>query len=63
MQIMGGELFTKSMREKLSKKPEIFEKILPEWAPACRRISPGPGYLEALVEDNVSSLSMTSDSR
>ena len=53
MQIMGMELFTQSMREKLAKKPEIFEKILPEWAPACRRISPGPGYLEALVEDNV----------
>jgi hypothetical protein len=50
---MGAELFTSSMKEKLAKKPEIFTAILPHWAPACRRISPGPGYLEALVEDNV----------
>jgi hypothetical protein len=53
MQTMGTELFTSSMKEKLAKKPEIFTAILPHWAPACRRISPGPGYLEALVEDNV----------
>lgn len=53
MQKMGTELFTESMKQKLAKKPEIFTEILPQWAPACRRISPGPGYLEALVEDNV----------
>jgi hypothetical protein len=27
--------------------------IIPKWAPGCRRISPGDGYLEALVQDNV----------
>jgi cation diffusion facilitator CzcD-associated flavoprotein CzcO len=27
--------------------------IIPKWAPGCRRISPGDGYLEALVADNV----------
>jgi hypothetical protein len=53
MQTMGTELFTSSMKEKLAKKPEIFTAILPEWDPACRRISPGPGYLQALVQDNV----------
>ncbi|CZR53553.1 related to flavin-binding monooxygenase [Phialocephala subalpina] len=42
-----------NMRAKLAKKPEIFESLLPDFAPACRRLTPGPGYLEALVEDNV----------
>ncbi|KAH7350443.1 hypothetical protein BKA66DRAFT_563373 [Pyrenochaeta sp. MPI-SDFR-AT-0127] len=41
------------MRTKLAKKPEIFESLLPSFEPACRRLTPGPGYLEALVEDNV----------
>ena len=55
MQKMGQELFTASMKQKLAQKPEIFTAILPDWAPACRRICPGPGYLEALVEPNVTS--------
>lgn len=25
----------------------------PNFAPGCRRLTPGPGFLEALVEDNV----------
>lgn len=41
------------MKEKLKKKPEIFESLLPNFPPGCRRLTPGPGYLEALVEDNV----------
>ncbi|KAH6880730.1 flavin-binding monooxygenase [Thelonectria olida] len=49
--------FTANMRAKLAKKPEILDKILPSFMPGCRRITPGPGYLEALVEDNVSFVS------
>jgi cation diffusion facilitator CzcD-associated flavoprotein CzcO len=32
---------------------ELKEFIIPKWSPGCRRISPGDGYLEALVQDNV----------
>lgn len=46
-----------AMREKLAKKPEIMEAMEPKWPPGCRRLTPGPGYLEALVEDNVNFLS------
>jgi cation diffusion facilitator CzcD-associated flavoprotein CzcO len=44
-----------SMKEKLKKKPEIFEAMCPkdQYPPGCRRLTPGPGYLEACVEDNV----------
>ncbi|CAK7224165.1 hypothetical protein SCUCBS95973_005427 [Sporothrix curviconia] len=45
--------FTASMEAKLAKKPEILDALLPSFAPGCRRITPGPGYLEALTEDNV----------
>ena len=42
-----------AMRKKLLKKPEIMEALEPNWPPGCRRLTPGPGYLEALCEDNV----------
>jgi len=41
------------MKEKLSKKPVIAEQLTPGFAVGCRRLIPGPGYLEALVQDNV----------
>jgi cation diffusion facilitator CzcD-associated flavoprotein CzcO len=41
------------MKTKLAKKPEIYNAMVPTWLPGCRRLTPGPGYLEALVEDNV----------
>lgn len=42
-----------AMAKKLAKKPEIMEALEPTFPPGCRRLTPGPGYLEALVEDNV----------
>lgn len=41
------------MKEKLKTKPEIYESLIPSFPPGCRRLTPGPGYLEALVQDNV----------
>ncbi|KAF2429963.1 FAD/NAD(P)-binding domain-containing protein, partial [Tothia fuscella] len=51
--IAAREDFTKLMAERLQKKPEILDAILPDFSPNCRRLTPGPGYLEALTEDNV----------
>jgi cation diffusion facilitator CzcD-associated flavoprotein CzcO len=42
-----------SMKEKLKRKPWIYDSLRPDYPPGCRRLTPGPGYLEALVEDNV----------
>jgi cation diffusion facilitator CzcD-associated flavoprotein CzcO len=53
MQREGEEIFTNGMRERLKAKPEIFEAIKPTFAPGCRRLTPGIGYLEALTADNV----------
>lgn len=32
---------------------ELKQKLIPTWPPGCRRLTPGEGYLEALVKDNV----------
>ncbi|KAF1345486.1 hypothetical protein BDV97DRAFT_302849 [Delphinella strobiligena] len=45
--------FEASMKERLKKKPDYYDWIKPDFAPGCRRLTPGPGFLEALVEDNV----------
>lgn len=53
MQKSALKQFEMSMEERLKKKPEYFEWLKPDFAPGCRRLTPGPGFLEALVQDNV----------
>ncbi len=31
------------MKKKLAKKPEIFEQMVPDFPPGCKRLTPGPG--------------------
>ncbi|KAF9453877.1 FAD/NAD(P)-binding domain-containing protein [Macrolepiota fuliginosa MF-IS2] len=52
LQQLAREAFTKDMRQRLEKKPWIADHLIPDFAVACRRLTPGPGYLEALCEDN-----------
>lgn len=42
-----------TMKEKLAAKKELEEKMIPTYALGCRRLTPGMGYLEALMEPNV----------
>lgn len=45
--------FQMLMSQRLQKKPEILSHMLPDFPPLCKRLTPGPGYLEALTEENV----------
>ncbi|KAH0592931.1 hypothetical protein MHUMG1_09384 [Metarhizium humberi] len=47
-------LFTEAMKKRLEKKPDLAETLIPSFPPICRRLTPGPGYLEALTDDKVS---------
>ncbi|KAF2790613.1 FAD/NAD(P)-binding domain-containing protein [Melanomma pulvis-pyrius CBS 109.77] len=48
------DVITKEMNRRMGPGHEkLKEFIIPKWSPGCRRISPGDGYLEALVQDNV----------
>lgn len=35
---------------------KLKESLIPSWPPGCRRITPGDGYLEALVQSNVTTV-------
>jgi cation diffusion facilitator CzcD-associated flavoprotein CzcO len=47
------EKWTSMMLKRVADKPELADKIVPDFPPNCRRPTPGPGYLEALTKDNV----------
>lgn len=50
------EVFRKSMTERLGDSPKgqkAAQYLLPEFPVGCRRLTPGPGFLEALTQDNV----------
>jgi cation diffusion facilitator CzcD-associated flavoprotein CzcO len=41
------------MKERLKDRDDIKERLIPDWSPGCRRPTPGDGYLEALIQPNV----------
>lgn len=45
--------YEKNMRERLRAKPEIVDHLIPDFPPLCKRLTPGPGYLEALTAAHV----------
>ncbi|OAL45380.1 FAD/NAD(P)-binding domain-containing protein [Pyrenochaeta sp. DS3sAY3a] len=53
MSEMARQTFIELMRSRLKTKPELADWLIPDFAPGCRRLTPGPGYLEALCEPNV----------
>ncbi|CZR54180.1 related to monooxigenase [Phialocephala subalpina] len=57
MQLEAQAAFRAMMKKRLAKKPEIVDALTPSFSVGCRRLTPGPGYLEALVESNVDFIS------
>lgn len=44
---------TADMQRRLNAKPELLDLLLPDFPPLCKRLTPGPGYLEALTSPKV----------
>ncbi|KAK7063928.1 hypothetical protein R3P38DRAFT_2821268 [Favolaschia claudopus] len=53
MQEGGRTTFKADMLKRLEPRPDIAEHLIPDFPICCRRLTPGPGYLEALCQDNV----------
>ncbi|CAH0053661.1 unnamed protein product [Clonostachys solani] len=41
------------MRERLDGDEEWLQRVLPDYAPGCKRLTPAPGYLETVKSDKV----------
>ncbi|GIZ43150.1 hypothetical protein CKM354_000638800 [Cercospora kikuchii] len=48
----GMEAAAAQMSQKLGHDKRLCEMLLPKWELGCRRITPGPGYLESFLRDN-----------
>ncbi|SCO92684.1 related to monooxigenase [Fusarium oxysporum] len=59
MQRQFADTFKATMAEKLATRPDILKNLLPTFAPGCRRLTPGKGFLEALTKDNVEVINET----
>lgn len=46
------EAATAQMSEKLGHDKRLCNMLIPKWELGCRRITPGPGYLESFLRDN-----------
>jgi cation diffusion facilitator CzcD-associated flavoprotein CzcO len=47
------ELCAAQMNERMKYNPEWKNKLIPDFTPGCRRLSPGDGYLEAFEKKHV----------
>ncbi|KAJ5772313.1 hypothetical protein N7520_002842 [Penicillium odoratum] len=59
MQLEAIPLFTENMKRRLARKPELLDELVPDFPPTCRRLTPGPGYLEALTDPQVELIKST----
>ncbi|KAF5263665.1 hypothetical protein FOXYS1_5574 [Fusarium oxysporum] len=46
-------MFSKITNDVLGSRPDLLESFSPTFGVGCRRLTPGPGYLEALSQPNV----------
>ncbi|KAH7130177.1 hypothetical protein B0J11DRAFT_245863 [Dendryphion nanum] len=46
------QVFIDVMTKRVQGKPELLEGLIPDFNPNCRRLTPGPGYLESLTQEN-----------
>ncbi|KJR80508.1 cyclohexanone monooxygenase [Sporothrix schenckii 1099-18] len=51
-QKQGQAFVGAAMRKKLAGRPDLVDKLVPPFELGCRRVTPGDGYLEALVAPN-----------
>ncbi|PGH11939.1 hypothetical protein AJ80_06904 [Polytolypa hystricis UAMH7299] len=51
------EIFTMIMKERLGGDEKLSSTITPKWGVGCRRLTPGEGFLEALIKENVTVVS------
>ncbi len=51
--IMAKKYLQDDMARKLGDREDLKKRFIPEWSPGCRRLTPGEGYLEALIKENV----------
>ncbi|OJJ01771.1 hypothetical protein ASPVEDRAFT_192049 [Aspergillus versicolor CBS 583.65] len=50
---MAEQYMRAEMTRRLQNHPVLTKRLIPTWPVGCRRLTPGDGYLEALIQPNV----------
>lgn len=50
---MAKKMMQDDMKQKLGDNEDLKNRIIPDWSPGCRRLTPGEGYLESFSLPNV----------
>jgi cation diffusion facilitator CzcD-associated flavoprotein CzcO len=50
------EFLSREMSKTLSSRPDLIKALIPDFSVGCRRLTPAPGFLEALLEPNVETI-------
>ncbi|KAK0730810.1 hypothetical protein B0H67DRAFT_474490 [Lasiosphaeris hirsuta] len=53
MQTEFQAYYRTAMEQTLSSRPDLIKTIIPTFAPGCRRLTPGTGFLDSLLQPNV----------
>lgn len=56
LNIEAKKSMQQSMAKRLGDRDDLKQALIPDWSPGCRRLTPGEGYLEALIRDNVTTV-------
>ncbi|CRL25515.1 Flavin-containing monooxygenase-like [Penicillium camemberti] len=62
LQTSSRAQYQADMERRLKDKPELREHLIPDFPPLCKRLTPGPGYLEALTSPKVNVITTGIDS-
>ena len=62
LQASSRAQYKADMERRLKDKPELLGNLLPDFPPLCKRLTPGPGYLEALTSPKVNFITTGIDS-
>ncbi|CAF3645406.1 unnamed protein product [Fusarium graminearum] len=54
--------FAETTKQVLASRPDVLAAFQPDFGVGCRRLTPGPGYLEALIQPNVDFITTNIDS-
>ncbi|KAI9510792.1 FAD/NAD-P-binding domain-containing protein [Russula earlei] len=52
LQKIFAGILAEDTKKQLASHPELIKHFIPTWGVSCRRLTPGPGYFEALCSDN-----------
>ncbi|KAL4967067.1 flavin-containing monooxygenase [Aspergillus stella-maris] len=53
LQRVARAQYRADMEQRLNERPDLLKELLPDFPPLCKRLTPGPGYLEALTSPKI----------